>query len=92
MKKYVVFIIMCVIIIAGCAAAAELFGSLGFESTVVSMCIDAGGDNVLFDGDVKVVGSHPTAFMALETAAKAKGLTLEIIAPDTPASYSLEDE
>ncbi len=47
MKKYVVFIIMCIIILMGCAAAAGMFGSLGLESTVVSMHINTGGHYVL---------------------------------------------
>ncbi len=84
MKKYVVFIIMCLVVLAGCAAAAGLFGGLGFESTVVSLRIDAGEENVLFDGDVTVAGSNPTAYMALKTAAGEKGLPLEINAQDTP--------
>ena len=48
MKKYVVFVIMCLILLAGCAAAAGLFNGWGFGSIVVSIHMDAGSENVLF--------------------------------------------
>lgn len=83
MRRYIVFVIMCLVLLAGCAAAAGLFGSLGFESTVVSMRIDA-GDDVLFDGSVTIQDNHPTAYMALRAAADKKNLALEVNAADTP--------
>ncbi len=47
MKKLVIFIIMCIIILAGCLAAAGVFSGLGFESTVVSLHVDASQETVL---------------------------------------------
>ncbi len=48
MKKYVVFVIMCLILLAGCAAAAGLFNGWGFGSIVFSMRMDTNSETVLF--------------------------------------------
>ncbi len=48
MKKYIVFVIMCLILLAGCAAAAGLFSGWSLELTDVSMRMDTNSETVLF--------------------------------------------
>ena len=86
MKKPMILIgiMLSMALLAGCAAPAAVFSGTGSRQTAVTVRIDAGGNNVLYDGDVTIVDNSPTAYMALKAAAGEKGLPLEINAPDTP--------
>jgi hypothetical protein len=85
-KKHILIavVMICIAILAGCSAAAPVYSGTGSRETTVSMSIATADGKVLFDDDVTIMDNSPTAYMALEAAANAKSLPLEINAQDTP--------
>ena len=94
MKKIIVRAVLCVmasvLLFAGCASAsvATYTGSGETQTTAMLRIVTMDGEK-LFDDEVKVIDDNPTVYMALEAAAEAKELTLDIPDASTPESMFL---